>query len=78
MNMKNQKCSWTKISLSVLTFPEEIIKRYCEKLNWKAISEDLILSEEWIDKYQNNVSWYHIFRHQKLSESFMEKTSRSI
>jgi hypothetical protein len=55
-----------------LSFKEELIEEFENKIDWYYISRYQKLSEEFIEKFQDKIYWYWISREQKLSEKFIE------
>jgi superoxide dismutase len=40
------------------------MKKFSDKINWKAVSEHLKLSEDFIRKFKDNVDWEAISQYQ--------------
>ncbi len=47
--------------------------KYSDKLNWKSLSMNQILSEKFIEEHEFIVDWNNISTYQILSEPFIEK-----
>jgi len=65
-----KKISWSNISKK--KFSADFLEENVEKIDWKNVCRNQVLTEDFMKKYASKINWNYISQYQKLSEEFMD------
>ena len=64
-------CNW--VTLSCAPLPEDFIREFQDRVDWRYISEYQKLSEDFIREFKDRVYWRYISKYQVCSKKFLKE-----